>query len=197
MNEERLLKRTDELSRERLLLRTLIDSLPDAIYAKDTAGRKTMANPGDLNNLKCKTETEVIGKSDFDFFPKDIAEKFQADDQKVMEGEPVINREEYFLSDKGEKSWLLTSKLPLRDQNGKIIGLVGIGRNITAIKESEVKLAQVNIQLMDASRQAGMAEVATSVLHNVGNVLNSVNVASSCIGDSLKKSKAANLSGPG
>ena len=194
VNKEWLLKRTDELSRERLLLRTLIDSLPDAIYAKDTAGRKTMANPGDLSNLKCKTEAEVLGKSDFDFFPKEIAEKFQADDQKVMEGEPVINREEYFLSDQGEKRWLLTSKLPLRDQNGKIVGLVGIGRDITALKEAEAKLDQTHKQLLETSRQAGMAEVAVSVLHNVGNVLNSVNVASACVADTLRNSKAANLS---
>jgi PAS domain S-box-containing protein len=139
--EKRVAERTAELSRERLVLRTLIDSLPDAIYAKDTAGRKTMANPGDLRNLKCKTEAEVIGKSDFDFFPKDIAEKFHADDQKVMQGEPVINREEYFLNDEGEKRWLMTSKLPLRDQNGKIVGLVGIGRDITERKGAEQTVA--------------------------------------------------------
>ena len=139
--EKRVAERTAELSRERLVLRTLIDSLPDAIYAKDTAGRKTMANPGDLRNLKCKTEAEVIGKSDFDFFPKDIAEKFHADDQKVMQGEPVINREEYFLTDEDEKRWLLTSKLPLRDLNGKIVGLVGIGRDITERKRAEQTVA--------------------------------------------------------
>ena len=183
VNKEWLLKRSDELSRERLLLRTLIDSLPDAIYAKDAAGRKTMANPGDLSNLKCKSEAEVLGKTDFDYFPSEIAEKFRADDQKVMQGEPVINREEYFLNEKGEKRWLLTSKLPLRDPAGKVTGLVGIGRDITAIKEAEAKLEQTHKQLLDASRRAGMAEVATSVLHNVGNVLNSVNVASTCVAD--------------
>jgi signal transduction histidine kinase len=98
------------------------------------------------------------------------------------------------LSDKGEKSWLLTSKLPLRDQTGKIVGLVGIGRDITALKEAEAKLDQTHKQLLETSRQAGMAEVAVSVLHNVGNVLNSVNVASSCVADILRNSKAANLS---
>ena len=71
---------------ERLLLRTLIDNLPDAVYAKDAVGRKILANPADLKNLRCKTEAEAIGKTDFDFFPRDIAEKFLADDQKVMQG---------------------------------------------------------------------------------------------------------------
>src|SRR5208283_4945732 len=124
--EQALAERTVELSRERLLLRTLIDNLPDCIYAKDTAGRKTLANPADLKNLRCKTEAEAIGKSDFDLFPKDIAEQFWAADQKVLQGEPVINREEHFFDETGRKRWLLTSKLPLRDQDGKIVGLMGI-----------------------------------------------------------------------
>ncbi len=138
--EQVLAERTVELSKERLLLRTLIDNLPDAIYAKDTAGRKTMANPADLKNLRCQTEAEAIGKSDFDFFPPDVAKKFYDDDQKVIHGEPVINREEHFFDDAGRKRWLLTSKLPLRDQNGMIIGLVGIGRDITKRKQAEETL---------------------------------------------------------
>jgi PAS domain S-box-containing protein len=139
--EIRVAERAAELSQERRLLRTLIDNLPDSIYAKDAAGRKILANKANLKNIRCKTEAEAIGKTDFDFFPKDIAEKFWADDQKVIGGEPVINREEYFLNEEGQKRWSLTSKLPLRDLNGKIIGLVGIGRNITQTKQVEESLA--------------------------------------------------------
>ena len=138
--EQALAERTFELSKERLLLRTLIDNLPDCIYAKDTAGRKTMANPADLKNLRCKTEAEAIGKSDYDFFPPEIAKQFFDDDQKVIQGEPVINREEHFLDADGNKCWLLTSKLPLRGKSGKIIGLVGIGRDITKRKQVEETL---------------------------------------------------------
>lgn len=134
-------QRTAQLSQEHLLLRTLVDNLPDAIYAKDMEGRKTLANPADLNNLHCETESEALGKNDFDFFPRDAAEKFWADDQKVFQGEPVINREEYFSDKKGEKKWLLTSKLPLRNEDGKILGLIGVGRDITKQKLAEVSLA--------------------------------------------------------
>jgi PAS domain S-box-containing protein len=145
--EKRVAERTAELSQERRLLRTLIDNLPDGIYAKDAAGRKIMANPADLKVLGCRTEAGAIGKSDFDLFPKDMAEKFWADDQRVIRGEPVINREEFVLDEQGRKSWLLTSKLPLRDQDGKIVGLVGIGRNITGQKQAEESLRQSRDEL--------------------------------------------------
>lgn len=184
-----------ELVYERDLLRTLIDNLPDAIYVKDAAARKVLVNLADARNLGCKTEAEALGKNDFDLFPKEIADKFFQDDQLVLQkGQKIINREEKAVRPNGEVFWLLTTKVPWRDAAGNIIGLVGIGRDITAIKGAEAEIDRVHKQLLEASREAGMAEVATSVLHNVGNVLSSVNVASSCVADSLRKSKAANLS---
>jgi len=145
--EKRVAERTAELAQERLLLRTLIDNLPDCIYAKDTAGRKILANAADLKNLRCKTEAEAIGKTDFDLFPRDLAEKFWADDQKVIQGQPVINREEYVVNAEGKKRWLLTSKLPLRDQNGKIVGLVGMGQDITERRRAEETLVRERLLL--------------------------------------------------
>ncbi len=145
--EKRVAERTAELSQERRLLCTLIDNLPDGVYTKDTAGRKTMVNPADLKVLGCQTKAEAIGKSDFDFFPKEIAEKCWADDQKVLKGEPVINREEFILDKQGRKRWFLSSKLPLRDQNGAIAGLVGISRNITERKQAEEALRQSHDEL--------------------------------------------------
>jgi two-component system cell cycle sensor histidine kinase/response regulator CckA len=127
---------------ERDLLRTVIDNLPDAIYVKDTAARKVLANPADVWNLGCKTESEVLGKTDFDLFPKEIADYFFHDDQLVLQtGEKVINREEKAVLPNGEEFWLLTTKVPWRDADGNIIGLVGIGRNITVIKEAEARVA--------------------------------------------------------
>ncbi len=192
--EQQINTRTTELSQERRLLRTLIDQLPDSIYAKDTAGRKSLANAADLKNLRCKTEAEAIGKTDFDLFPPEIAASFAADDEAVLAGNPVYNREEYFFDEDGRKNWLLTSKLPVRDENGDIVGLVGIGRNITASKEADQKLEEVHQELLEVSRQAGMAEVATGVLHNVGNVLNSVNVAAELIAEQIRNSKGSGVS---
>ena len=148
-----------KLAWERNLMRTLIDNLPDAIYAKDTNGRKTMVNPADLKNLNYQTEAEAIGKRDFDFFPKDEAEKFWADDQRVLRGQPVLNREENFIDKEGRKHWLLTSKLPLRDPAGKITGLVGIGHDITERKQAE----ESNARLAMAVEQAGETIVITDI----------------------------------
>jgi len=137
-------KRMEEaLRHERILLRTLIDNLPDVIYAKDTTCRKTLANLADVHLMGLRSEAEVLGKDDFQFYPKDTAERFFADDQSVIQtGQPVLDREEYVIDAEGQKRWLYTSKLPLRDDKGRIIGLVGIGRDITKRKRAEEALAE-------------------------------------------------------
>jgi PAS domain S-box-containing protein len=94
------------------------------------------------------SEAEIIGKTDFDFYPKELAEGFFADDQSVIRtGQPVLNREEYLLDEHGEKQWLLTSKLPLKDKEGNIIGIVGIGHNITDRKHAEEEIKKQNEEL--------------------------------------------------
>ncbi len=144
-----------ELLQERLLLRTVIDNLPDCVYAKDTACRKTLVNLADLKNLRCRTEAEALGKTDLDFFSKEEAARFMADDRAVMEtGHPVVNREESFVDDQGRRQWLLTTKLPLRDQEGKIVGLVGLGRNITSLKEAEEARRESEANLQQILRHA-------------------------------------------
>ncbi|MFZ4547077.1 MAG: PAS domain S-box protein [Bacteroidales bacterium] len=131
------------LLNERLLIRTLIDNIPDSIYSKDLECRKTLVNKAELIFMGAKTEAEVLGKNDFDFYPVELAEKFHADDQSViLSGKSVLNREEYILDEYGNKRWLLSSKLPLRDKDNQIIGLVGIGRDITDRKIVEEDLKE-------------------------------------------------------
>ena len=133
----------EAIQQERNLLRTLIDNVPDGIYVKDTACRKTIANPADVHNMGRQSESEILGKDDFDFFPNKIAEGFFADDQSVIQtGKPVLNREEYVLDADGKKRWLLTSKVPLRNEKNQIIGLVGIGHDITHQIQAEEALRQ-------------------------------------------------------
>ena len=135
-------KRDQEaLSKERILLRTLIDNVPDTIYVKDTACRKVVANLTDVHLMGLASEAEVLGKDDFAVYPKQVAERFFADDAAVLRtGQPVHNREEFLPDGAGGKRWLLTTKLPLRDGSGEIIGLVGVGRDITERKLAEEAL---------------------------------------------------------
>ncbi len=137
------IKVEEAIQRERNLLRTLIDNLPDGIYVKDTTCRKTIANPADVRNTGYKSESEVLGKDDFELYPKEIAAGFFADDQSVLQtGKPILNREEYVLDAEGNKRWLLTSKLPLRNEKDQIIGLIGVGRDITERMRIEDDLRQ-------------------------------------------------------
>ena len=97
---------------------------------------------------------EVVGKTVFDFFPKPIAEAFEASDFAVMkQGAPILNREEHVSNGNGEKHWLSTSKMPLRNRQGEIIGLVGFGRDITARKRAEEQAAHYNAELRDKNAQ--------------------------------------------
>jgi len=129
------------LMKERNLLRTVIDNVPDAIYAKDLKFRKTISNRTDVNNIGRASEADVLGKDDYELFPKEMAEGFIADDRTVIEtGQPVINREEYVIDGKGRKHFLVTTKIPLRDEHNQIIGLIGIGHDITGRKLAEEAL---------------------------------------------------------
>jgi len=138
-------KAEEELIRERKLLRTLIDNLPVTIYVKDVECRKVIANRADLDVIGLESEEEVIGKTDLDIFNNEIGKRGFADDKKVIEnGVAVLNREEDFYDSKGIQRWLLTSKIPLTDENGKITGLVGIGRDISEQKQAQEKILKLS-----------------------------------------------------
>ena len=142
------------MQNERNLLRTIIELVPDSIYAKDAALRKTMSNKGDVRILRAGSEAEVLGKSDAEFYTEDVAASFRADDLSVIEtGRSILAREEYYLAEDGRRRWLLTSKVPLRNASGEIVGLVGVGRDITERKAAEEKIRE-QAQLLDIAADA-------------------------------------------
>jgi PAS domain S-box-containing protein len=183
-----------ELDYERSLLRALMDKSDDRIYFKDAESRFLRYSASMAHLFKLENVEELAGKRDSDFFGDEHAREAFEDEQTIIRtGEPIVGKMEKEIWPDGRITWALTSKMALRDETGKITGTFGISKDITAIKEAEDKLNQVHKQLVDASRQAGMAEVATSVLHNVGNVLNSVNVSSSLIAEKMRHSKVSNI----
>lgn len=129
-------------------LKTLLDSLPDSIYVKDAQSRVLYTNRAGATIVGTKNMADSIGKTDYDFFPSDQAARFRADDLHVVNtGEPIIGQEEPVQYADGKRAWFLTTKLPLRDAAGKIIGLIGIGKDITEVKNTRDALARSNEEL--------------------------------------------------
>jgi diguanylate cyclase (GGDEF)-like protein/PAS domain S-box-containing protein len=124
------------------LLRALIDCVPDYLFIKDAKSRFVVVNPAVAADLGLRVE-DLIGKTDFDLHPRDLAEKFFADEQEVIgSGKPRIDIEEFVLAPSGGKKWLATSKLPLRSGSGEVIGVVGVCRDVTDRKRAEAALAE-------------------------------------------------------
>jgi PAS domain S-box-containing protein len=133
----------ESLRRERTLLRTLIDNTPDYIYVKDTANRFLVASTALAHRMGAVSAEDVLGKTDLDFYPEELATKFIHDEQEIMRtGRPVINREDCVQDASANMVWHLTTEIPLRDANGNVVGLVGIGRNITERKLAEATLEE-------------------------------------------------------
>jgi PAS domain S-box-containing protein len=145
MLEQRVEERTAELAAERNLLRTLIDSLPDYIYVKDAAGRFVVVNQAMAESRGHTSVQDMVGATDFDFFPREMAERFYVDEQQLFAtGQPLINREEPALNLSGDPLWVLTTKIPLRDPDGNITRLIGISRDITEQKRAADALHQAH-----------------------------------------------------
>jgi PAS domain S-box-containing protein len=192
--ESRIQERTGELAEQRNLLRTLIDHLPDSIFFKDIHSRVVIDNVAHAQSLGLHDPAEAVGKTDLDCLPREQAEKFYAAEQELIARGMEYDAEEKIVGLRtGETRWLRTTKVPLRDSSGKIIGLAGINRDITERKKWEAESESLHRRLVESSRHAGMAEVATSVLHNVGNVLNSVNVSTTLLSSRLRKLPIADL----
>ena len=125
---------------ERNLLTTLINNIPDYIYVKDVQGHKLVSNTADWRGSGGMCMEDVLGKTDFDTYPPELAAKFWADDKSVLDsGIPIINSQEPGRDGEGNTRWVLTTKVPLQDANGQIMGLVGIGRDITEQKQIELE----------------------------------------------------------
>jgi PAS domain S-box-containing protein len=152
----------EALTAERNLLRTLMDTLPDSVFVKDTQSRFILNNVAHRAILGKATLAEVVGKTDFDLFPPELATQYYEDEQQVVRsGEPLLNREEPTVDAAGHRLWYLTTKVPLRDGQGKIIGTLGICHDITERKRSEESIRTLN---QDLEKRAVALEAANKEL---------------------------------
>jgi diguanylate cyclase (GGDEF)-like protein/PAS domain S-box-containing protein len=138
---ERMASDQSQWNEERIWLRALIDQVPDYLFVKDIECRFVVANNAVAADLGHGDPNMLIGKTDLDLHPPELAEAFIANDRRVMDsGKPMLDHEEFVVLGDGTKRWLSTSKLPLRTSDGTIIGLVGIARDITERKGAEDRI---------------------------------------------------------
>jgi PAS domain S-box-containing protein len=174
-------------------LRTILDTEPEWVQVADREGRITEINPAGVAMLGVGDAKDVVGTSLDDRVADEHRAAFQKLRVACLAGSATTLRFAIDVSGGGTRRWLDAHAVPLRDADGQISAILSVLRDITAQKHAEDERERLQRQLVDASRQAGMAEVATGVLHNVGNVLNSVNVSAGVIAERLHRSKVAAL----
>ncbi len=153
------------LQEEKDLLYAMVSNLPDChIFLKDKDSRFITTNDFLLKLLGLKTLRDIIGKTDFDFFPRELAEQYYQDEQEIIRsGKPMINREEKTVDEEGRAHWLLTSKIPLYSQEGKIVGIAGLSQHITPGKNI-MGIVGLSHDITDRKRLAAEREKLISEL---------------------------------
>lgn len=160
------------LEEERNLLRTLIDTFPDSIYVKDASSRFIIGNRAVAKRMGAKHPNELVGKTDFEYYPQALAEKFRVDEQRVLEtNQPLNNQEEQSVDATGTSRWLLTTKVPFCNREGNVIGLVGTGRDITERKRQQAEQENIKNRLHEYQKQESINVLTAGIAHDFNNIL--------------------------
>jgi PAS domain S-box-containing protein len=173
-------KRSDEtLRRERNLMRTLMDNFPDHIYFKDRDSRFIQINGSQAERFGLGNPSQAAGMTDFDFFSEEHASAAIEDERMIMRtGQPILNLEEKETWPDGSETWVSTTKMPLRDENGGIIGTFGVSRDITERRKMEDR---INADLNE--KKILLKEVHHRVKNNMQVIISLLNLQAARIED--------------
>jgi len=169
----------ETLANERQLLRTFVDTVPDVLYVKNRRSEFTLVNMAMLAQLGANSVEEVIGKTDFDFHPPDLAQEYRERERAVLESGEISDVEELVIHPTTrEHRWYGSIKAPLRNADGEIIGLVGVGRDVTerkhaadALRHRDLLLRAVAEALSELLTPAPLPKTIQPALELLGRVL--------------------------
>ena len=165
-------KRAEERLREnQSRFRTLLDTIPDLIWLKDADGVYLACN-ATFGRFFGATETDIVGKTDYDFVGKELADFFRDHDRKAMAADgPSSNEEWVTFADDGHSALLYTTKIPMYEAGGSLLGVLGVGRDITDLKHAQEEKIKLESQLQQAQKMESVGRLAGGVAHDFNNML--------------------------
>lgn len=163
---------TTSLEQERNNLQTLINALPETlIFIKDRDGRYLMANQAMLSAMGRPNDGSVLGKTDYDFYPREVADRYHAEDMHILTtGEPILDRVHESNGGSGKHLWRQVTKVPLRDRFGHVVGVASVVRDITSLKEAEAEQLALREEIIRAQEMV-LRELSTPLIPISDDVL--------------------------